>query len=93
MNFKLFIRKNISLARCPNCNDLAALKRSRTRNIFEKALKQINFKFYTCQSCGWRGTKFSYKFSRNFFFLVILYFLIVIVATYLVRLFLESYFK
>ncbi len=92
MNTKLFFRRNIQLNRCPYCNEIATLRRSRSRNIFEKILKKLKYAPYVCRNCGWRGKIFSYKIARNFLQLVILYAFIIIFAVYIVKKFLSKYF-
>jgi len=92
LNLRLFIRKNVQLARCPNCGKIAALRRSRTRNMGEKIMKKIKFSPYFCQSCGWRGKIFSYKTSKNFIQLVLMYVILMVLSAYIVQKFLKSYF-
>jgi predicted RNA-binding Zn-ribbon protein involved in translation (DUF1610 family) len=92
VNLRLFIRKNVQLARCPNCGKIASLRRSRTRNIVEKLLKRIKLSPYFCQSCGWRGKIFSYKVSKHFIQLILMYIILMILSAYIVNKFLKSYF-
>ncbi|MCX6157124.1 MAG: hypothetical protein NTY74_03990 [Ignavibacteriae bacterium] len=92
MNLKLFIKKNVQLARCPNCNTIASLRRSRSRNIFEKIIKKLKISAYFCQSCGWRGRLLTFKLSRNFFKLIFFYIMTMVVSAYIVLRFLRSYF-
>ena len=92
MNYRLFVRKNTQLARCPNCGKIASLRRSRTRNLFEKFFKRLKFSPYFCQSCGWRGKIFSYRFGKNFLQLLLIYILLMIASAYIVQKFLRSYF-
>lgn len=40
--------------KCPHCGSLN-VKRSRSRNTVERALKGIYFKAYRCRDCNWRG--------------------------------------
>lgn len=93
MNTKLFYRRNIQLNRCPFCNEIATLRRSRSRNILEKILKKLKYAPYVCRNCGWRGKIFSYKIARNFIQLIILYTIIVVLAVYIVKKFLSGYFN
>lgn len=93
MNYKLFLKKNVSLARCPVCNEIASLRRSRSRNLFEKFVKYFKFRFYSCQKCGWRGIIYPYRFAKNFIFLILLYTLSALFSIYVVEKFLQSYFN
>jgi hypothetical protein len=72
---------------------LASLRRSRSRNLLEKILRNIQFKYFSCQNCGWRGAKFGYKLSRNVISLAFIYLFIALTAFYLVKKFLTSYFN
>ncbi|MCX6162861.1 MAG: hypothetical protein NTV87_16195 [Ignavibacteriae bacterium] len=92
MNFKFLIKKNVQLARCPNCGTIAALRRSRSRNILEKILKKIKLSPYFCQSCGWRGKVVTYKLSKNYLQLIFMYIIIMLISAYIVQKFLRSYF-
>lgn len=39
---------------CPACNS-EHVKRSRSRNAFERFIKRFSRKAYRCLDCGWRG--------------------------------------
>jgi predicted RNA-binding Zn-ribbon protein involved in translation (DUF1610 family) len=93
MNTKLFIRRNILLNRCPGCNSIATLRRSRSRNLFERVLKLIKLKPYVCRECGWRGKIFPFKPAKNILTLLLFYALVVVVSVYIVKRFLASYFN
>jgi predicted RNA-binding Zn-ribbon protein involved in translation (DUF1610 family) len=82
----------VQINACPNCNEIASLRRSRSRSIVEKILKKLAYSPYVCRNCGWRGKIFSYKISRNFFWLIFLYSVLFVVAVFLVKTFLKSYF-
>ena len=49
---------------CPKCKS-TRLKRSHTRNFFERMVKVFNRREYRCIDCGWRGT-LHLKSSRGF---------------------------
>jgi hypothetical protein len=41
---------------CPACREFNFLRRSRGRNLKEKAVKKLTFlRIYSCRKCGWRG--------------------------------------
>jgi len=53
---KIIFRKNPVYGKCPSCSEENVIKRSRSRNNFEKLLKLTSFfKTYRCAKCGWRG--------------------------------------
>jgi predicted RNA-binding Zn-ribbon protein involved in translation (DUF1610 family) len=93
MNLKLIIKKNITLSRCPNCNDVATLRRSRSRSFFERIMKKLKFKYYSCQKCGWRGSRFAFKLAKNYKVLIIFYIILSFVTAVLVQKLLTSYFE
>lgn len=49
---------------CPQCKS-TRLKRSHTRNFFERLVKAFNWREYRCIDCGWRGS-FHVKTSKSF---------------------------
>jgi len=93
MNTKLFIRKNVQLNRCPACNEIATLRRSRSRNIFERILKKFKYSSYVCRNCGWRGKLFSFKPAKNFLQILVMYIVIVIIVAYIINKFLMNTFQ
>lgn len=92
MNWKLLRKKNVQFYKCPNCSEIATLKRSRSRNIYEKFLKHLKISIFFCESCGWRGKIFTYKLSSNFLQIIIIYFIVIIITSFLVNKFLKNYF-
>jgi predicted RNA-binding Zn-ribbon protein involved in translation (DUF1610 family) len=52
------IRKDAIFDKCPKCNAIGALRRSRARTFIETLVKNSGIlNIYRCRECGWRGTK------------------------------------
>ena len=79
-NFSV-LRRDATFDRCPKCNSIGKLRRSRAKSTLEHAVKKLGiFNYSRCRECGWRGSKFSLKFSRTSF-KSILIFLLLMFAT------------
>ena len=54
---KIIFRLDPSYKKCPSCGEVNTLRRSRTKNILEDALKLTGvYKMYRCRKCNWRGS-------------------------------------
>lgn len=57
MGYILF-RLDPTYSKCPSCNAINSLHRSRARKFSEKIIKVVGFlKIYRCKNCGWRGIR------------------------------------
>ncbi|HCA42559.1 MAG TPA: hypothetical protein DEP28_04820 [Bacteroidetes bacterium] len=92
MVLKIFVSRNISLERCPSCKNFGTLKKSRSRNIFEKFVHVFMFKYYSCKNCGWRSMKFKYIFAKTAFKSLLIYLVIIIITVLLLRFVLTNLF-
>lgn len=92
MQNRVIIKKNIGLARCPSCREIASLKKSKTRGILELIVKLFFFRPYTCKECGWRGEIFKYKLAKNGFKTMLLYLGLIILSALIMRIILKSFF-
>ncbi|GBD87781.1 hypothetical protein BMS3Abin03_01715 [bacterium BMS3Abin03] len=74
----LVFRKNPLYEKCPSCNAVGLLRKSRARSTKEKIIKILTpYGMYRCKKCGWRGyrtkfilTKQSVKNSIVYIFLI-----------------------
>lgn len=56
MKTEILVNKNPLFDKCPSCNKLGTLHRSKSRNTWERIVKNFTFfKIYRCKECGWRG--------------------------------------
>ncbi len=92
MVLKIFVNRNISLERCPSCKEFGTLKKSKTRNIFEKFVRLLLFRQYSCKKCGWRGVNFKFRFAKSAFKTLIIYCGIIILTILLLRFILTNLF-
>jgi len=92
MTLKLFTHKNISLQKCPECGEIATLRRSRSRKFRDYILKPLKIKPYSCRSCGWRGRKFTYRITKNYKQVLAIYAILAVITFFLVRVLLKKFF-
>ena len=94
MNLRLFIERNLTFVKCPNCNTEAALERVKSNNDFEKLfLVLFRLKKYHCKNCKWNGMKFMYAISRNYVKVILIYILILIIIlilAYFINIYLKN---
>lgn len=90
---RIFVKRHIEFLRCPQCNSIATLKKSRSGNTFNRILKALKVRVYFCSSCGYRHRYFLYKLSRNGLKIIILYTAAVVFTAVFVNFFLRTFFK
>jgi predicted RNA-binding Zn-ribbon protein involved in translation (DUF1610 family) len=74
-------KKDFSFQPCPACGKTGILRKSRTKNLQEYSLKKfLQFGFYRCRECGWRGKRFSIKIMLSLKYIAIYIFIAVIFA-------------
>jgi len=93
MNFKILVKKHSEFLKCPSCNSVGTLRKSRSRSIKEKTLKRFFFiYYYRCKKCKFRFSKFGYKLANNFVGIIILYFVTIFLSAYIVLKVLQKFF-
>jgi len=86
INLKVLYRTDARVTSCPDCNKFGSLKRSRSRNTFEKMVKYITpFTTFRCKECGWRGFKSNYIFKAASFKAIMLYIILLLGTAFIVR--------
>jgi hypothetical protein len=75
---------------CPNCNVNGSLRKSHSKNIFEKIVNHSKlFGTYRCMNCNWRGflrRKLRLRFSLlNFVKSVALLYIVYYIVTYILN--------
>lgn len=71
---KAFYKINPTLGSCPSCKSAGTLKRSHSRNMYEKILHKITiYKMYRCKCCGWRGYLKTIAITSTSFLILLLY--------------------
>lgn len=93
MNLKLFIEKNLTFGKCPNCGKEGSLERVRIDNDFERLYLLIfRKKKYHCKECKWYGYRFIYAVSKNYIKILLIYLLILLIIA-VIGFYLNSYMK
>ncbi|KUO59079.1 hypothetical protein APF79_10670 [bacterium BRH_c32] len=83
---KIFAHSNPQFGRCPECNEVGTLHRSRARSMKEQVIKKITFfKLFRCKTCGWRGFKSTFSFTQQSVKTIILYASIIIATALIIR--------
>jgi predicted RNA-binding Zn-ribbon protein involved in translation (DUF1610 family) len=81
----LFFKKNPLYEKCPSCETLNSLRKSRPRKTLERLIKTLTiFAPYRCKKCGWRGYRARFVLTRQSLKDVLLYILLVIFAGFIV---------
>jgi predicted RNA-binding Zn-ribbon protein involved in translation (DUF1610 family) len=76
---------SLKKSKCPSCKNESTFRNSRVRNTKEKIIKAITwFDLYRCKKCGWRGWKSNYKFNAQSLKKLLLYFLLMMIAAFVV---------
>ncbi|MDR3668318.1 MAG: hypothetical protein P4L35_15860 [Ignavibacteriaceae bacterium] len=86
-----FVARNISLLKCPSCQKVGTLHKSKTRNFKESVFKNLFFKgYYRCWDCNWRGRKFRKAVTKQSFKVLGFYILLAIITALLVLLVIKN---
>jgi len=81
----LIFRKNPLYERCPSCESLNSLRKSRPRKLSEKLIKYLSvFAPYRCKKCGWRGYRARFILTKQSLKNGLLYILLIIFAGFIV---------
>lgn len=83
--FSVLKKRDATFDKCPKCNSVGKLRRSRSKSTFEQIVKKIGlFNYYRCRECGWRGARFSLSFSKTSWKSIIVYLLLMFATAVLV---------
>jgi transposase-like protein len=78
-------QKSFFILVCPTCKGENSLRNSRPRNLKEKIIQSLPFiEIYRCKKCGWRSWKFNYTISSRGLKKILLYILLMILASFIV---------
>lgn len=93
MNLRLYIDRNVTLNQCPNCRQLGTLKRKRRLSFGGNVKKLFFLRQYNCQNCGWSGTLFTKRLSKNYIGIIIFYIVLIAVTYFFMTFILKNIFK
>lgn len=88
------LMKDPSFDKCPECGNLATLRRSRAQSFFENVVKSTAlFNYYRCRSCGWRGVRAKFSLKKISIKNVVIYFGLMIFVALLTRFIITRFIK
>ncbi|MCC6865847.1 MAG: hypothetical protein IT280_06760 [Ignavibacteria bacterium] len=86
MQLRIFFKTFPETANCPSCGKVGTIRRSRTRNLLEAAVKLTKLaNIYKCRECGWRGILKKYTVDRYSFITLFFYIGLVALVAYIIR--------
>jgi predicted RNA-binding Zn-ribbon protein involved in translation (DUF1610 family) len=91
---RVVFQRDASFSKCPSCKQYNALRRSKTRNLFEGFIKNVTwFKVYRCTNCGWRGYKSIFILTLDGIKAVATYLFIALVTGFAVQFVIQRFVK
>ncbi len=82
----LSLRRDAMFDRCPDCEAIGALRRSKARTTWEQVVKRSKFwNIYRCRECGWRGIRSNFSVKRISMKTVFFYLFLMFVTAYIVK--------
>ena len=89
---KIIFKKNPQFSKCPSCGEFATLHKSKARSPWEQFVKKYTpFQYYRCEKCGWRGTIFTYRFTKTSMKNLAGYIFVALIVAYIIRIILKMY--
>jgi ssDNA-binding Zn-finger/Zn-ribbon topoisomerase 1 len=85
LQLKIFFKSFPETSRCPSCNKIGKIRRSRARNFFETLIKATRmWSLYKCRECGWRGILSKYTFNSYSLITFAFYMVLIISVAYII---------
>jgi predicted RNA-binding Zn-ribbon protein involved in translation (DUF1610 family) len=85
LQLKIFYNSFPETSKCPSCGKIGTIRRSRSRSVFESAIKLMKiFGIYKCKECGWRGILRKYMLNRYSYMTILFYSGLVFTAAYII---------
>jgi predicted RNA-binding Zn-ribbon protein involved in translation (DUF1610 family) len=82
-SLKLGIKRNPTYGKCPSCEVINTLRRSRARKWNEIIIKKVPIiNIYTCRKCGWRGYMPTIRFTKHVMKQMIYYAVVLVFSAY-----------
>lgn len=93
-NLNLLFYRNPVFDKCPNCDKMGTLHRSRARGSWEQFLKNFTiFKLYRCKNCGWRGKRSTIIYTKRTVKNIFIYLVLAGIAAVVIRLVLTKFIR
>jgi len=88
---EISFHKDASFDKCPSCNAVGKLRRSRAKSTFEKIVKKIGiFNYFRCRECGWRGSRLSFGFNKASLKTILIYLFLMLATAVIVKFVLQK---
>ncbi|MCK9279048.1 MAG: hypothetical protein M0P71_00250 [Melioribacteraceae bacterium] len=91
-SLKIFVHRDPQFGKCPGCNEIGTLHRSRARSMKEQIIKKLTFfSLFRCRTCGWRGFRSTFSFTQQSVKSIILYLAMILATALIIRLVLTKF--
>ena len=81
----LIFKKNPIYEKCPSCSLSNSLRKSHSRSIWEKIIKNATpFGVYRCKKCGWRGYRTRIILTKKSLKNAFVYLILVLTSAFIV---------
>lgn len=88
------IIKDPSFDKCPECGNIATLRRSRPKSFFERIVKSTQvLNYYRCRNCAWRGIRANITFKKISWKNVFIYTGLILFVAFLTRFIITRFIK
>ncbi len=82
----LIFKKNPIYEKCPSCTLINSLRKSHSRTIWEKIIKNATpFGVYRCKKCGWRGYRTRFILTKKSLKNAFVYLILVLIAAFIIN--------
>ncbi|MCF6268407.1 MAG: hypothetical protein L3J41_01710 [Melioribacteraceae bacterium] len=89
---ELSFKKDASFDKCPNCNSVGKLRRSRAKSPIEQGIKKLGiFNYYRCRECDWRGRLLNFGFGGISIKTILLYLFLMFVTAVIVKFIVQKF--
>ena len=86
------LRKDGIFDKCPECNSIGVLRRSRAHNYYENMIiKSCMVNIYRCRECGWRGIKSNFSLKKISPKVILLYLFFILFVAVFVRFIIQRF--
>ncbi len=82
----LIFKKNPIYEKCPSCASIGSLRKSHSRTIWEKIIKNATpLGVYRCKKCGWRGYRTKFILTKKSLKNAIMYMILVLISAFIIN--------
>jgi len=89
---ELSFKKDASFDKCPKCNAVGKLRRSRAKSPIEQGIKKLGvFNYYRCRECDWRGKRLSFGVGNISYKTIFLYLFLMLATALIVKFIVQKF--